>query len=159
MLFRSGSGRDTLYFKEKGFLVDAIDSSKELAKLASAYTGIEVKICDMLEMDFENCFDAIWASASILHIPKRDIDTIITKCHQALKKDGVLYSSFKYGNKEEFKDGRFFNFYDTESFRSVMERNNFEILELWNSSDVRPGREHEMWTNGICRRVDITQKD
>ena len=41
--FGCGSGRDTKYFLEQGFLVEAIDGSKELCKLASNYTGIEVR--------------------------------------------------------------------------------------------------------------------
>lgn len=147
-----GSGRDSLYFKKKGFLVNAIDASVELAKLAEEHAGIKVQVLDMLEMDFEDQFDAIWASASILHIPKNKIDTILFKCYCALKDEGILYASFKHGDKEEVKEGRFFNFYDMDSFRDIMERNNFEVLELWNSSDVRPGRENEMWTNGICRK-------
>ena len=41
--FGCGSGRDTKYFIEQGHYVDAIDGSVELCKLASEYTGIEVK--------------------------------------------------------------------------------------------------------------------
>ena len=41
--FGCGSGRDTKYFLEKGYLVEATDGSFELCKLASDFTGIEVK--------------------------------------------------------------------------------------------------------------------
>ena len=41
--FGCGSGRDTKYFLEKGYHVTATDGSAELCKLASAFTGIEVK--------------------------------------------------------------------------------------------------------------------
>ena len=41
--FGCGSGRDTKYFIDNGFKVDAIDGSEELCKLASDYTGINVK--------------------------------------------------------------------------------------------------------------------
>ena len=41
--FGCGSGRDTKYFLEKGYRVEATDGSSELCKLASAFTGIEVK--------------------------------------------------------------------------------------------------------------------
>lgn len=41
--FGCGSGRDTKYFLEKGFQVDAIDGSEELCKIACDYTGIKVK--------------------------------------------------------------------------------------------------------------------
>ena len=41
--FGCGSGRDTKYFLEHGYLVEAIDGSEELCKVASAYAGITVK--------------------------------------------------------------------------------------------------------------------
>ncbi len=41
--FGCGSGRDTRYFLSQGYLVDAVDGSKEICKLASAYTGIQIQ--------------------------------------------------------------------------------------------------------------------
>ena len=41
--FGYGSGRDTKYFLEQGYMVDAVDGSSELCKAASEYTGITVK--------------------------------------------------------------------------------------------------------------------
>ena len=41
--FGCGSGRDAKYFLEKGYQVTAIDGSAELCRLASEFTGIEVK--------------------------------------------------------------------------------------------------------------------
>lgn len=39
--FGCGSGCDTKYFLEQGYMVDAIDGSRELCRLASEYTGME----------------------------------------------------------------------------------------------------------------------
>lgn len=41
--FGCGSGRDAKYFYEQGYVVDAIDGSEELCKLAGEYTGLVVK--------------------------------------------------------------------------------------------------------------------
>lgn len=40
--FGCGSGRDTKYFIDNGYEVDAMDGSKELCKAATKYTGIQV---------------------------------------------------------------------------------------------------------------------
>lgn len=39
--FGCGSGRDTKYFLEQGFYVDATDGSEEMCHIASNYTGIQ----------------------------------------------------------------------------------------------------------------------
>ena len=41
--FGCGSGRDTKYFLEQGFYVDATDGSEEMCHIASNYTGIQVR--------------------------------------------------------------------------------------------------------------------
>ena len=38
--FGCGSGRDTRYFLDQGYRVEAIDGSEELCRLAGEYTGI-----------------------------------------------------------------------------------------------------------------------
>lgn len=65
--FGCGSGRDTKYFLEQGYLVDAIDGSIELCRLASEYTGIKVKNMFFQELAEVDKYDGIWACSSILH--------------------------------------------------------------------------------------------
>ena len=93
--FGCGSGRDTKYFLEKGYRVEATDGSSELCKLASAFTGIEVK--EMLFQDLDECgkYEGIWACSSILYLSKKELLPVIRKMCDALKDNGVIYTSFK----------------------------------------------------------------
>ena len=93
--FGCGSGRDTKYFLEKGYHVTATDGSAELCKLASAFTGIEVKEMLFQELDDINKYDGIWACSSILHLPKKELFPVLRKMCIALKSAGVIYSSLK----------------------------------------------------------------
>ena len=93
-----GSGRDTKCFMEQGYPVDAVDGSEELCKAATEYTGIEVKQMLFQDLDVADKYDGIWACASILHLSKAEIPDVITKMVRSLKSNGVIYTSFKYGN-------------------------------------------------------------
>lgn len=97
--FGCGSGRDTKYFIDNGYEVDAMDGSKELCKVATKYTGIKVQ--HMFFEDFNECnaYDGIWACASILHLKKCELPDMIKRLYKALKRNGVIYMSFKYGDK------------------------------------------------------------
>lgn len=95
--FGCGSGRDTKYFLEHGFRVTAIDGSEELCRLASEYTGITVKQMMFQELSDINLYDGIWACSSILHLQKAELKQVLKKMEQALKSNGVVYTSFKYG--------------------------------------------------------------
>ena len=151
--FGCGSGRDTKYFLEKGCSVDAIDGSKELCKLASEYTGIEVKNMFFQELVEVDKYDGIWACSSILHLPIDELDKVMRKMVVALKENGIIYTSFKYGTFAGERNGRFFTDMTEETFADFLSRiDGLEVEEQWTTSDVRPGRGEEKWLNLILRK-------
>jgi len=89
--FGCGSGRDTKYFIEHGYIVEAIDGSEELCKLASAYTRIFVKHMLFQELQEVNKYDAIWACSSILHLPYVELVDVMKKMVTALKDNGLIH--------------------------------------------------------------------
>lgn len=147
-----GSGRDSRFFKELGFEVVALDLSEELAKKASKYIGQEVIVKDMKELDFQNEFVGVWACASILHLPIEDIGVVLEKVFESLQNGGIFYSSFKYGEKDYLKDGREFTCFTPERFFQYFPQYKENIVEIFETSDVREGREGEKWFNIIMRK-------
>lgn len=152
--FGCGSGRDTKYFLNKGYDVDAIDGSEELCKIATEYAGIQVKQMLFEELNEVEGYDGVWACASIHHVAKKQLPDIIKKIAIATKKSGVVYTSFKYGDFEGVRNGRFFTYLTEESFgellRTVPE---LEIEKLWISADVREERGEERWLNIVLRKL------
>lgn len=153
--FGCGSGRDIKYFLEKGFQVDAVDGSEELCKLASAYSGIEVKQMLFEELAEIGKYDAIWACASILHLDKVTLKDVLKKMAVALKQKGIIYTSFKYGDFEGMRNDRYFTDFTEVTFQEyVKDIEALLIEECWITNDVRPGRGEEKWLNLILRKVD-----
>ncbi|MDO4556609.1 MAG: class I SAM-dependent methyltransferase [Lachnospiraceae bacterium] len=151
--FGCGAGRDTKCFLQHGFHVDAIDGSEKLCTFASEYTGIHVQKMLFQDLDVKNVYDAIWACASILHLPKSELGPVLKKIQLALKENGILYTSFKYGEFEGERNGRYFTDFTIESFEKFMEDfSGIEIEEYWITKDVRPNRGEERWLNLILRK-------
>lgn len=152
--FGCGSGRDTKYFLMQGYQVDAIDGSTELCKLASKYTGIEVKNMLFQELNEIEQYDAIWACASILHLPINELEVVLQKMITALKTNGIIYTSFKYSTFEGERNGRYFTDMTEEKFSEFIKNiSQISIEEQWITSDVRPGRGEEKWLNLILRKI------
>ena len=148
-----GSGRDSKHFKELGFEVVALDLSEELAKKASEYIGQKVIVQDMRDLEFEDEFIGVWACASILHLPVEDIEIVFKKVFKSLKKDGIFYLSFKYGENDYIKDGREFTCFTEEKFIKCLPEYIDNIIDIFQTSDVRVGREEEKWFNIVmCKR-------
>ena len=151
--FGCGSGRDTKYFMEAGMNVDAIDGSEEMCRIASEYTGIEVQQMLFQELDVCDKYDGIWACASILHLPKNDLKIVLQKMATALKKHGFIYTSFKYGEFEGERNGRYFTDFTIDTFQALIQDiEGLQIKEDWTTGDVRPGRGEERWLNLILQK-------
>ena len=154
--FGCGSGRDTMYFLKSGFDVTATDGSEELCKYASEYTGIQVKQMLFQDLDEVDYYDGIWACSSILHLSKNELRIVMNKMSRALKSGGIIYTSFKYGNFEGERNGRFFTDFTIDEFTDfVKDVKEMAIEEYWITGDVRPGRGDERWLNLILRKIAL----
>lgn len=152
--FGCGSGRDTKAFLEHGYRVDAVDGSAELCRQASDYTGICVRQMLFQELDISNYYDGVWACASILHLSKIEISDVLKRISNALKPGGILYTSFKYGTFEGMRNNRYFtDFTETTLSKLWIGIDFLQIIDIWTTQDVRPGREEERWINLLARRV------
>ena len=154
--FGCGSGRDTKAFLQLGFRVTAVDGAENLCKIASEYTGISVRKMKFHELNELEKYDAIWACASILHVPSISLPDILERMSKAVRVNGVIYASFKYGTFEGERDGRYFTDLKEDTFAELIrEIKELRIEEEWISTDVRPGREEQKWLNIILRKTDI----
>lgn len=107
------------------------------------------------ELDEIDKYDGIWACSSILHLSKEELKSVFSKMIQALCSNGIIYTSFKYGNFEGERNGRFFTDFTLDTFEEfVQDINNITIDDYWITGDVRPGREEEKWLNLILRKTN-----
>ncbi|WP_462255791.1 class I SAM-dependent methyltransferase [Megamonas funiformis] len=151
--FGCGSGRDTKYFLAKDFNVDAIDGSIELCKIASEYTNIKVRHMYFNELSIVNKYDGIWACSSILHLSLDDLVDVFKRMSKALKDEGIIYTSFKYGDFSGERNGRYFTDMTEDSFAKLIANiENLNVEEQWITADVRPQRGNEKWLNLILRK-------
>ena len=144
-----GSGRDSKAFVDAGYDVVSFDASKEMCTRASDYIGREVMNFRFEDISYDKEFDGIWACASLLHVPMIDLPAIMQKMRKALKKNGAMYASFKYGEGTTDKGERQFSNFTEKSIVPLFENAGFEIVSNIVGSDSRPGREDEKWVNVI----------
>ena len=146
----SGSGRDAAYFISQGYTVEAFDASSEMVAATRLNAGIPAIQMSFEEFAWDHQVDGIWACASLLHVKRASLPNILQRLASTLKDGGAMYASFKLGQEERIKAGRFFNDMDEILFANVLDEVGALALELsWVSSDVRPERAAELWLNCI----------
>lgn len=151
-----GSARDALHFKQQGFMVSAFDASAELATLASHYLQQAVEVKTFQQLKEINAYDAIWCCASLLHVPKDELPIVFLNLQHALKTDGILYVSFKYGSEQRVHNGRAFtDLTETALSDLINTHTQMQVIKHWLSDDVRPGRETEIWLNALIKHSNL----
>ncbi len=150
-----GSGRDSRYFLQQGFVVTALDASWPLVLHARTLTGLPVLHCRFEEFVAEQPLEAIWACASLLHVPQAELVLVMDHLARQLRRGGLFYCSFKYGVGEVSRDGRSFTHLDESGLAALLTKLPLSVVECWQTADLRPGRQEERWLNVLLRRDDL----
>ncbi len=150
-----GSGRDSVFFANQGFDVTAIDGSQNLIDLAKETDNRVNWQCMTFEeidaQNWQNHFTGIWACASLLHVPFDDLPKILNDLLSCLRPTGILYASFKYGNGERKKEGRFFCDMNEHGWQLIGEQlDSAKALKLWQTVDNRMDK-RDIWWNVLLK--------
>lgn len=130
-----GGGRDAAHMMARGFAVDATDGVAEIAAKAEAQLGRPVRVMRFGELDAAGRYDAIWASASLLHVPRRDLPGVIARIHRALRPGGLHFASYKSGEAEgRDRFGRYFNYLARAELEST-----YREAAVWDLLDITEG--------------------
>lgn len=106
-----GGGRDAETMIAAGFEVHPTDGTPEIARQAEERLGRAVKVMRFDELDAENAYDAVWASASLLHVPRPALPGVLALVFMALKPGGLHFASYKGGGAEgRDLHGRYYNY-------------------------------------------------
>lgn len=148
-----GSGRDTIEFLKEGYRVEATDGSREICRLATDRTGIEVR-CERFEsLNEKEAYDGIWACASILHLEKEKLAAAMRNAVSALKPGGVMYVCFKAGSFEGVRKELYYVDMNDELFSQICgELKDIQVLKKWLSEDSREERHDEKWYNVLIKK-------
>ncbi|AJA10731.1 methyltransferase type 11 [Sphingopyxis fribergensis] len=130
-----GGGRDAAHMMARGFAVDPTDGVAEIAAKAEAQIGRPVRVMRFGELDATARYDAVWASASLLHVPRRDLREVIARIHRALRPGGLHFASYKGGGAEgRDRFGRYFNYFARAELESI-----YRDAAVWDLLDISEG--------------------
>ncbi len=155
--FGCGSGRDRKYFKENGYKVKPIDGSDEMCKLASKYLNQDVSCMKFDELNDINIYDGIWACSSILHVEKENLPSILIKMIDALKKNGIIYASFKVGTGYEIKEEKYYNFISKDEMIQILEKleRNVKLIDYFETiPSTKRNAKNTIWGNFIIKKFE-----
>jgi len=110
-----GAGNHSAVMLAEGFSVRVTDGSPEMAEIAARRLGHPVEAMRFDQLDAQQSYDGVWASACLLHVPRDELAGILGRIHRALKPSGVFYASYKMGDGDGRDSlGRYYNYASPE---------------------------------------------
>jgi hypothetical protein len=151
-----GSGRDSIALAKAGLDVESSDGNAQIARIAEKNTGKPVEVMTFDQMEMENMYEGIFANACLLHEPYKDLSDDFRRIFTALKKEGIFYASFKLGDFEGMREGRYYTDLNEERLLGILKPmlSSFTVLEIWHSHDAM--KRNVQWFNFILRKVKDT---
>ena len=152
--FGCGPGRDLKSLRQLGHRAVGLEGCASFVAMARTHAGCEVLHQDFLRLDLPaGHFDAVFANASLFHVPSRDIRRVLTELSDCMKPRGVLFSSNPLGQDEEGWQGERYGVrYREDSWRQIMSDAGFAELEHYYRPEGLP-REQQSWFAGVWRKA------
>ena len=101
-----GGGRDAAYMLEKGFVVDATDGTAAMVRKARERHDVDARQMRFDELDAVAAYDAVWAHASLLHLPRAALPPALGAIRKALRPAGLHFANYKLGDEAHPNEGR-----------------------------------------------------
>lgn len=146
----SGGGRDARVMEDLGLRVRRTDVTPAFVALLREQ-GHAADVLDPLVDDLsspEGPYDAVWANASLLHVDRADLATVLSRLAAVTRHGGVLRASLKEGDGEDWsthgsiRHPRHFTYWRTAEVVDVL------TGAGWSDVQVRagvPGTRGETW--------------
>lgn len=127
-----GGGRDLIALRAAGLRPTGLDISPALARIAHNVSGCPVVVGDLRDPPFDDgSFEAIWASASLLHLRRNELPRTLRRVHGLVRPGGLFFASVKAGMGEErAADGRWFTYFNPEEWRALLSAAGFSVVEV-----------------------------
>ncbi len=149
-----GPGRDLATLTRAGHVAVGLDGSAEFVAMARAFSGCAVWHQSFLHLDLPAAgFDGVFANASLFHVPRAVLPTVLAQLCATLKPGGVLFSSNPRGdNQEGWSRGRYGSYHDYPTWKAYVEAAGFVEVEHYYRPPGVP-REQQPWLASVWRKV------
>ncbi|WP_340540306.1 class I SAM-dependent methyltransferase [Nocardioides sp. GXZ039] len=154
----SGGGRDALALEERGVRVRRTDVTRGFVDRLRA-DGHRADVLDPLRDELLDetgrRYDGIWANASLLHVARADLPTVLERLAEATEPGGVLRMTLKEGDGAgwsthgSIRAPRMFTYWREPALRSVAEQAGWRVDRVQRGE---VGQRGERWLDVVAYR-------
>lgn len=146
-----GPGRDVHYFKSLGHNPIGLDGCLSFCEMARAYSGCDIWHQSFLTLNLpDHYFDAVFANASLFHVPSKQLPRVLKQLHATLKPNGILFTSNPRGSDEGWSGKRYGHYMELETSTRYVEAAGFAVIDHYYRPEGKP-RAQQPWLAMVSR--------
>ena len=154
-----GPGFDAHHLRQAGLQVIGIDLSLAMMNAGRSEFGGHYVQADMRFPPVSSRMGGLWISASMLHLPRLEVPTVLERFAATLVSGGLLYLSLKAGQGSEWTDEshgqplpRYFVYWQPEELDNKLREAGFQIVDGW----VSPVSDSATWLIRFARKASTS---
>ncbi|MBI3804381.1 MAG: class I SAM-dependent methyltransferase [Nitrospirae bacterium] len=151
-----GPAQDSRYLRSVGFRPVGVDGTWPFLLRARRHS----RRLSLVQADFEalpfriDTFDGLWAAASLIHLPKKRLQGVLSAARALTHRGGTLAATFAHGSgegplRQGWIPGRYFSYWEKEALAEAVRKAGWKILFL---KTVRHQERRGRWLNLIAER-------
>ncbi len=153
--FGCGPGRDLKALRGLGHAPVGLDGCARFVAMARAHSGCEVLEQSFLELSLPPAaFDGVFANASLFHVPRTLLPSVLAQLKATLIPNGVLFCSNPRSfdvDREGLSDARYGCYLTLEGWTRLMLEAGFVLEHHFLRPSNKPPEE-QPWLAMICRK-------
>ncbi|NJL18148.1 MAG: class I SAM-dependent methyltransferase [Nitrospira sp.] len=158
-----GAGQDSHHLAKLGHHVIGLDRTLPLLQFANErIPSVPIILADIRALPLRaDSLDGVWAAASLMHLPKRNVAGVLAELHDIVKPAGLFAATVTYGSNSRIKrtgwmPGRYFARWGKDELARALRRAGWTVLSLRVvSNQERKGR----WINVIAKNAEAQEVD
>lgn len=150
-----GPGGSSALMAKAGLVVDAIDASEEMVRLAGVYDGVTAQQATFDDLDAVATYAGVWANFSLLHAARQDLPRYLAAIATSLTQDGIFHIGMKTGTgtKRDHMERRY-TFVEEDELADLLDQAGFDVVAKDTGHEVGLAGTDDWWIVLMAQKRD-----
>jgi SAM-dependent methyltransferase len=149
-----GPGGAAAHMARAGLIVDAVDASTEMVRVADEINGVMARVATFDDVDADAIYDGVWANFSLLHATREALTRHLAAIARALKSAGLFHIGMKTGTgaaRDQIE--RLYTYVGDSELTGLLATAGFEIMATDTGCDIGLAGTDDPWIVHLSRKT------
>lgn len=149
-----GPAGSAAHMMRAGLVVDAVDASPEMVRVAREVNGVNARVATFDALDGVAIYDGVWANFSLLHAPRAALPDHLAAIARSLRAGGQFHIGLKTGSgaaRDPIE--RLYTYVEPDELAELLIRAGFTITATDTGCEIGLAGTNDPWIVHLARKT------